>query len=341
MIYIKRWLVFLLLIFIFILLIINVYKKDKKNIVIEKNLTEKEIEDYSEISGITINVLIKSTGEVIAMDLNEYLRGVVPSEMPPSYDIEALKAQAVVARTYTLKKITDNAHREDNVDICDSYAHCQAYYSDEKLREIWMRKGFDEQTITNNFNKVNIAVSTTTNKVITYNGEYIKAFFHASSPIKTEDVKEIWGNIQIPYLKSVSNVESDDYKNRYSRVEIDIHNFQNKIKSKIDNRYIYNKNVDIKINEYTDSNRVKSISVNGTIINAEKLRTIFGLKSTLFDIEIVDNKVVFNVTGYGHGVGMSQVGANYLALNNKSYIDIIKYYYQGVEVTNIENTKKG
>ena len=182
--------------------------KDKVEEKKEEKLEEKEEEeeyiiDYK--ADETIRVRLCDTGEVVAMDINDYLRGVVPAEMPPYYNLEAIKAQAVVARTFTYKRIA--AHAEgDGIDICDNYAHCQAFYNKDQIIAIWKRKGYDDKTIKEYWNNVNEAVVSTQNEVITYKGQLIKAFFHASSPKRTESVEEIWGGEKLPYL--VSNLMS-------------------------------------------------------------------------------------------------------------------------------------
>lgn len=326
---------------------VNILKEkiDKKKQKINDEAQKKqELEEKYEIdykSNQTIRVRMSKTGEIVAMDMNDYLRGVLPSEMPPAYSIEALKAQAIVARTYTYKKI--EAHGEgDDADICDDFNHCQAFYPKEKILQIWAGRGFDENLRDEYWKKVNEAVVSTENQVITYNGEYIKAFFHASSPVKTENIDQIWGGEKLAYLQSVESIESEEYPNRTSVVEVSFTDIVNKLKE--DNKSRTNLSVDgakgIKICEYTTSDRVKNIEICGYKVSAEKLRTLFGLKSTNFTMDVRENSVVFNVIGYGHGVGMSQVGADYYASIGMNCIDIIKHYYTGVEVINLGDYAK-
>ncbi len=311
--------------------------EEEKALIKQEEKNDKQIIEYK--ANQTIRVKLHDTGEIIAMDINDYLRGVVASEMPAAYNIEALKAQAIVARTYTYRKMLEKVEGS-NADICDDFNHCQAFYVKEKLLSIWANRGFDDHTRIEYWDKVNEAVVSTQNQVITYNGEYIKAFFHASSPIKTENIDQIWGGIKIPYLVSVDNIEYEDYSNRNSEVLVAFSNLEKQICEKIDSNFklsdIYNPKENIKINSYTTSGRVKDIEVGNLTISAEKLRTIFGLKSTQFELCILDDGVLFKVTGYGHGIGMSQVGANYLAGNGSNCLDIIKHYYTGVEVITIK-----
>lgn len=321
----------------FVLFCINLLKEsfsnETKNEIKKDEEIKEESYDIDYKSGTIINVQISSTGEVVAMDMNDYLRGVLPSEMPPYYEIEALKAQAIIARTYLYRKINDGGH-ESGVDICDNYSHCQAFYNKEKILEIWEKKGYDESTRKEYWKKINEAVVSTSNQVVKYNDEYIKAFFHASSPKRTEDVSQIWGGISYPYLVSVENMEEEDYQNRTSSVEVSLEELISKVENIDKSRYNLDdiNSLDIHISDYTTSGRVKYIEVCGTKIKAENLRTDFGLKSTDFTIEIKENSIVFNVTGYGHGVGMSQVGANYYAKQGRSAEEIIKYYYNGVDI---------
>lgn len=335
----KKWLVFLC-VFLFltslVLILVNIFQNNNKTSIEKEKIKENEEKNNIEYkANQTIRVKMSKTGEIIAMDINDYLRGVVASEMPAAYNIEALKAQAVVARTYTYKKMEEHADGE-NADICDYFGHCQAFYTKEKLMEIWTGRGFDDKTRIDYWNKINEAVVSTYNEVITYNGEYIKAFFHASSPVKTEDVSQIWGGIQMPYLISVESTEYEDYSNRYSQVTISYEELEKKIKENINSKFSIKDVDNIKINSYTTSGRVKDILVGNLIISAEKLRTIFGLRSTLFEMEVTEKNITFKVTGYGHGVGLSQVGSNYLADKGSTYNQIINHYYTGVEIIKLK-----
>lgn len=324
-------------------MVINVIK-DKNKVPHNENIQNdenknQEIDDKINIESKAneiIRVKMTGTGEIVAMDMNDYLRGVVPAEMPPYYELEALKAQAIVARTYTYRKMS-TAGEGNDADMCDNFAHCQAFYNKDKLFEIWRRKGYDENTIHEYWNKVNEAVVSTQNQVIMYQGNYIKAFFHASSPVRTEDISQIWGGESLPYLVPVENNEAEDYPNRTSCCTFTYNEFIEKLKNS--DLHITNLTTqDVKttcINEYTISGRVKNIKVGNNIISAERLRTIFGLKSTQFSIRLNDDNICFDVIGYGHGVGMSQVGANTYAKNGKSYIDIINKYYTNVDIVTL------
>lgn len=331
--------ILLLVILTIVLFCINLVteKKDKDKEIKEQEKKEEEKYEIEYKANETIRVKISKTGEIVAMDINDYLRGVVPSEMPPYYNIEALKAQAIVARTYTYKRIEAHAEGE-NADICDNYAHCQAYYNKEQLLSIWEKKGYDEETRKKYLKNINEAVVSTEKQVITYEGSLIKAFFHASSPERTENVDQIWGGEKLPYLVSVENEESLEYANRTSTVTVSFIEFLNKLKENnlIGSEVEEDVCNDIKISEYTTSGRVKNIEIAGTKVSAEKLRTLFSLRSTNFTVETNNSEIIFNVIGNGHGVGLSQVGADFLASQGKTYEEIIKHYYTGVEIVTLK-----
>ena len=310
-------------------------KQNKQEIdIITKYIKDNNIKDF-------IKVKITSTGEIKEVTINDYLKGVLPSEMPPEYEIEALKAQAVVARTYLYQKIASGGHGDS--DICDNAAHCQAYYNTERILQIWEKsKGWDKETRDIHAEKVARAVKETENIVVTYNDKYIRAYFHACSGGKTENVSNIWGKQNIPYLVSVESLGEQDYKNYSSQVKVSVSQLQEKLN---DDQSIKCKiNLDrgdiVKILSYTDTGRVDKVEIGGVVYTAEKLRTLLGLRSTNFNVEYENGEVIFSVIGNGHGVGMSQVGANYYANQGYTFDKIITHYYTGVDITYINREEK-
>lgn len=307
-------------------------ENEEKNIKKEIQQITKYIKD-NKVKDI-IKLKITSTGEIKEMTVSDYLKCVIPSEMPPDYDIEALKAQAIVARTYLYQKIATGGHGD--ADICDNPAHCQAYNSIEKILYIWENtKKWDKETRNIYLAKVNEAVDSTQNIVVTYKGEYIKAYFHACSGGRTENVSNIWGKQNIPYLRSVESLGEEGYKNYNSTVTLSVSELQTKLNKSSDLTCNISKEEEeiVKILNYTDTKRVDKVLIGGAIYTAEKLRTALGLRSTNFTVNYKEGKVYFNVIGNGHGVGMSQVGANYYAKNGYTYDKIISHYYTGVDVT--------
>ncbi len=309
---------------------LNIY--NEKNNVGSIKLGSKKVNALKD----KVKIKISSTGEIKTLTISEYIKGVLPAEMPPEYDIEALKAQAVIARTYLYKKSSGGAHKD--ADICDNYAHCQAWYSLDNLFNIWKRsKGYTEDECKKYFAKVEEAVDSTENIVVTYKNKYINAYFHACSGGKTEDVSAIWGRQKIAYLKSVESPGEEQYKNYTSKVKLTIDELETKLNKDSEQKCRIDKEDEnvVKILSYSNSGRVDKVEIGGEIYKAETLRTKLGLRSTNFTVEIKDGKVIFNVKGNGHGVGMSQVGANYYASQGYSYIDIITHYYTGVDVVKL------
>ncbi|MBR5227085.1 MAG: stage II sporulation protein D [Clostridia bacterium] len=320
--------------------IIFLYKWDKSiQIYNEGEELEKEIEQIKEYFSMLptkkIKLKITATGEIKETSMNDYLIGVVPSEMSPLSEVEALKAQAIVARTYAYEKMKNNGHSD--CDICDNYAHCQAYYDIQNIINIWKNRGYDDSEC---LEKVKEAVYSTENVVITYNGDLIKAYFHADSGGKTEDVSAIWGKQNIPYLVSVESRGEENHKYYKTTEKFSVAELETKLNANTSKECSIKNITDnlIKIISYTKSGRVDQVDIGGIIYTASELRAALGLKSTNFTVQYSNNEVVFNVTGYGHGVGMSQTGANYYAKNGMNAKEIIQHYYTGVDLAYL-NTK--
>ena len=332
----KRIILFFLLFILVVFLLPTIFTKSyKKAVIINEPIEQKKEEiklnqyDYKDYS--KIKLLHVETGEIEELSLDEYLLGVVSAEMPASFEQEALNAQAIVARTYTIYSIIHSNNKHEEADICDSPACCQAWISKENRLNKWDEKNREEY-----WNKIMIAINNTSGKIITYNGEVIDAFFHSNSGGVTESPVNVWGGTNFPYLQSVQTSGEDAYSQYNSEVNITKEEFISKIKQKYDNFEIDFSNEDcIKILEYTDSNRVKTIKVGNLNLSGVEVRSLIGLKSTNFVVNVNDDNVSFKVIGYGHGVGMSQTGADSMAKNGKNYEDIIKHFYTGVEITNM------
>ena len=290
--------------------------------------TEQEY-DYKQYN--TIQLLHASTGEVEELTLDTYLYGVVSSEMPASFEKEALKAQAVVARTYTIYKIQNNSQKHEGADICDNSACCQAWISKEDRLAKW-----EESTREEYWNKIVTAVEETKGKIITYEGKPINAFFHANSGGKTETTLNVWGGSGYPYLQTVATAGEEGYTQYQSEVICTKQEFTDKIKEKHSDFTIdFSQANCIQVLEYTDGDRVKTIQIGNLSFSGVEIRTIFGLRSANFTITIEGDNIKFSVLGYGHGVGMSQTGADSMAKAGSDYVEIIKHFYTGVEVEDV------
>lgn len=278
-----------------------------------------------------INLLHNNENVVETLELEDYLINVVAAEMPVEYEEEALKAQATVARTYTLYQI-ENGHKHDNADVCDSSTCCQAWISKEKRYEKW-GDNQDEK-----WSKLTNAVYSTAGEVITYNGKPIDAFFHSNSGGTTEIPINVWGGSDFPYLQVVETSGEDEYSQYYSEKEYTKAEIESKMKSAYSDFSIdWNEENCIEILEYTESSRIKTLKIGNKNISGVEARKIFELKSSNFTYEISESTVKFKVIGYGHGVGLSQTGSNTLAKEGKNYKEIIEHFFKNIEIENIKD----
>lgn len=309
------------------------YNNDVKNeIEVSNNIIEKKdenVEQYNYKEYNKIKLLHKKDKKIEEIPLDEYLLGVVSAEMPANFEQEALNAQALVARTYTIYSIKRNKNKHEGADICDSSTCCQAWISKEDRLARWNEDVREEY-----WNKIVKAVNTTKGKVITYNGDVIDAFFHSNSGGITEIPVNVWGGTNFPYLQSVQTSGEEGYSQYSSEVTLTQEELINKIRAKHSDFNIDISQQDsVKILEYTEAGRVKNIQIGNLKLSGVEVRSLLGLKSTNFKIEINNGKVTFIVTGYGHGVGMSQTGADSMAKQGSNYEKIIKHFYTGVEIT--------
>ena len=303
----------------------NTSKEDN----LEQENTNTEEYDYKQY-GI-IKLLHKNTNEVEEVPIDTYLCNVVSAEMPADYEKEALKAQAIVARTYTIYKIQNKKH--ENADICDDSSCCQAWVSKETRLSRW-----DEDKRESNWKKIEECVNETKGKIITYEGKPINAFFHANSGGKTEIPVNVWGGTGYPYLQVVETAGEEGYDQYESEVSLTKEELIDKLETKYSDISIdFNNQDDIKILEYTNSGRVKTVKFGNHNLSGVEARTLLGLRSTNFEISRDGDNIKFTVKGYGHGVGMSQTGADSLAKEGKNCFDIINHFYIGVQITDVNS----
>ena len=295
----------------------------------KEEILQQETYNYKQYN--TIKLLHTNTSQIEEIPLDEYLYGVVSAEMPASFEEEALKAQAVVARTYTIYKIENDSGKHEGANICDDSTCCQAWVSKEDRLNKW-----EEASRDSNWNKIVNAVDSTKGKIITYEGKPINAFFHSNSGGKTEVTVNVWGGDGYPYLQSVETSGEDAYSQYQSEVTLSKQSFIDKIKEKHSDFIIdFNEENCIQILEYTEGNRVKTIKIGNLNLSGVEVRSLMGLKSANFTVQIDSDNVKFSVVGYGHGVGMSQTGADSMAKQGNSYEEIIKHFYTGVEIVDL------
>ena len=273
---------------------------------------------------VMVRVLLGS--EVVEMTMEKYLIGVVAAEMPAAFNIEALKAQTVAARTDTLYNMyVSQKPRHPEAHVCGDFACCMAYQDDAQLRERWgdgylvyIRKIID-------------AVIGTDGVYLAYDGAPILAVFHSSSAGMTEFSGNVWIS-DLPYLVSAPSPETaDSVPNYISTVTLSADDFVEAVQAAYPDAVFGDDAAEwIADIEYTPSGRIASLTVGGVPLSGPALRSMLGLRSTAAEIEIADGDIVFTTTGYGHGVGMSQYGANALAAQGKTYKEILSNYYTGV-----------
>ena len=267
-------------------------------------------------------------GETVEMDMATYLAGVVRAEMPAVFESEALKAQAVAARTYTIHKILNGgSENHPDADACDDITCCKAYTDAAAAAANW---GTDAPQYEE---KIRAAVRDTDGECILYEGSPILAVFHSSSVGATMDAASVWSEA-VPYLVSVSSPEnSETVPNYYTSGAFTVSTLKTLLQEALPETDLSGSHTqwftDI---TRTPSGTVTSVTVGGVTITGNRLRTILGLRSPCFTISFDGDSALFSVTGYGHGVGMSQYGANVLASGGMNYREILAWYYTGTTV---------
>lgn len=264
----------------------------------------------------TVTIKNNETKEEKNLELEEYIIGVVAGEMPASFEIEALKAQAIAARSYAMNKINTSNETYDLVtDVTN-----QVYITTDEMKNKWQSE-YDYY-----YEKIKNAVLETQGLVMKYNNEIISAYYFAMSNGSTEDVSLVFGESK-DYLQSVDSSWDENVKNFTVEINITKEEFCKKLDISCDDIIIK----DIKRSE---TNRVNEITINNKKFKGTKVRSLLNLRSTDFDIEI-NESIKITTKGYGHGVGMSQYGANEMAKNGSTYEEILKHYYNNIEISKI------
>lgn len=275
--------------------------------------SKKEKNNFNFTSNNFIKVKDEKTGTITQIEFEEYIKGVVSGEMPASFEIEALKAQAVASRSYALYHMNGGRY-----DVTNTTSN-QVYLNDNELKEKW------KEEYQKNINKIKKAISETNGEYLTYNGEKVNAMFFAASSGMTENSEEVFVS-KLPYLRSVSSKWDESSPVFMDTSTMELKDFYKKL------NLPYNENLKIEIIEKTSTGRTKKIKINDEELNGRDVSQKLGIRSNYFDIVQNENKVTITTKGYGHGVGLSQYGANGMAKEGYNYKEILKHYYKGTEI---------
>ena len=263
-------------------------------------------------SSSVVRVYRSDTGVIDVIPIEEYVLGVLAGEMPIEFELEALKAQAVAARSYVMIQMERNSGR--NYDVVDTVLN-QVYLDEEYLMAVWKNSYID------NINKIKTAVLSTKGEYVSYDNKVAETLFFSTSPGKTENSEDVFSN-KVAYLRSVDSswdIISPVYE---TKKELTLLSFYNSLNLR------YSDTLNIEVLNTTETGRIKKIRINNSIYTGNEVCSLLGLRSTFFTIEKSDNSVIIYNKGYGHGVGMSQYGAEAMAENGYNYQDILKHYYQ-------------
>ena len=297
----------------------------------ESDVTDEKIEtkaSETQNEESYISVMSSSTGEIDKIGMREYIIGCVSAEMSASSHTEALKAQAVASYTYAKKTREQNSKHKDselgNADITDSSDKHQGYLNEKQRKEKWGEK-YDEYE-----KKIETAVDAVFGSYLSFNGETVLSVYHAISAGSTQSAKSLWGT-EIPYLASVESPGdklSPDYIKTVSFSETEF----KKAMKKCDVKLTGDAENWINGVKESDEGYVLSLTLNKQNISASIIRECLGLRSLCFNVKYTDGEFVFTSYGYGHGVGMSQYGADYMARQGSSWREILLHYYQGASI---------
>ena len=293
---------------------------------------EKPPEIVVETGEISITVYFHETGETRVLPLETYLVGVLAAEMPASFELEALKAQAVAARTYALRRLTlnlgNNVHPE--AAVCTNPNHCQAHMSSEDMKARWGMINYFRHK-----NRMEEAVNSTRGMVLTHEGRLIEPVYHSTSNGRTENSEDVWLST-VPYLRSVESPWDRDSPRFQDTKTLTVSQVDAALGTNLGALPVaamQGTNQDIiRVLETTSTDRIKRLNINGRTLMGTEVRTALGLNSTHFTWELQGDSITFSTRGFGHGVGMSQYGANGMAREGATFEEILKHFYTGVDL---------
>ncbi|HOV69698.1 MAG TPA: stage II sporulation protein D [Clostridia bacterium] len=278
-----------------------------------------------------ISLYDEKRGVVLSLPAEDYVLGSVAAEMPALFHDEALKAQAVACRTWLAMRLqTNGCPNHPEADVCSSYLCCQAWQNNDELKAKWGDEYIKYLTV------IKKAVSDTRGEIMTYNGKAVTAFYHSISGGKTADAVTVFG-IYEPYLVSVDSPGEQVANRFFNSVEYDFDELYQKVRSTYPDVILTPGSISeqLKILQRDNTGRVSQFMLGNRTITGVQARNLFGIGSANFDVEIQGLKIKFNAIGHGHGVGMSQYGANAMAKEGNNYQEILTHYYTGVAISTI------
>lgn len=290
------------------------------------------------VEEVKITVYNPSLDESQEMDLEEYIKGVVVAEMPADFSLEALKAQAVAARTFAYGRMSgvysSKQGVHDGADVCTESTHCQAWIGKEAAMKKW-----SVLFASRNWGKIEKAVNETKGLIVVYKGSIANTLFHASSSGMTESVEEVWSGSPVPYLQSVESSGEEASKGYITSKSLKMEEMLDKLRKKYtDVEFSKDSIENIRILDHTIGGRVRTLQIEEIIMKGTEFRTLFGLRSACFTIEQAEKDMIkVTTTGHGHGVGMSQWGADSLAKKGGTFREILEHYYSGANVISIQS----
>ena len=270
---------------------------------------------------VNVEIAVILGEDIVFMNLEEYVLCVVLGEVPATFDMEALKAQAVVARTYTLKAVLENTRH--NGAVCTKSGCCQAYQSPDA----YLNRGGTEEGLS----RVKQAVVDTEGEVLHYNGELITATYFSCSGGYTEDAVAVWG-YDVPYLQAVESPGEEGTAAYEKQVIYSLDEFEKLLAV----RLMGSPKDWFGAVKYTDGGGVATMQIGGVTYRGTTLRKLLNLRSTNFTIHVREDLIIISTKGYGHRVGMSQYGAEAMAMNGATYKDILTHYYTGAKLAQFD-----
>ncbi|WP_273130833.1 stage II sporulation protein D [Bacillus weihaiensis] len=302
----------------------NVFQVE--DIVKNRKELKPSLNSFPTEASVEVAVYRTKSNLVEKVALEEYVAGVVASEMPVSFELEALKAQSLAARTFIVNRLLSDfsGGKKSHTDITDQSTFNQAYKNKEELKELWK----DQYDVY--MSKIEAAVFATRGFILTYDEEPIDPSFFSASNGYTENSEEIW-SYPLPYLRSVESPWDKQSPHYHDQKVLELEQFEKKLGVKLDKNSVF-----AKVIAKTKGGRVKEIEISGQSFTGKEVRDLLDLKSTDFTLKKAGETVLIKTLGHGHGVGMSQYGANGMAKEGKTYKDIIHYYYKDIDISKVD-----